>query len=996
MIKSYRIVFLSLMFFSPFIKSSLSSVVVQYEQALQDFIKSHKELNPTKPIALTQSNIIFSTYSKIIAPYISYISGYGRIVGQEFARSFPYHADLLTMSDEFFKYDKEVKRIALFFPKDQQSGVIDCFYEQLTSTVVQVCYQIIKEVSYALSSNSDDLASVYIAYNLAWAAQTKNMKLTGLAQGQDFKESVTKLMITLYQAAVLKKTHSLEFYVDDTAKRIILSKEINAYQEILYHVYTNAGQKDLADKQLLAIKGFKQKLTVLENEAKSLGVAKKLPTAAQVLAQSGQASAVDPSSIPALKSQAVQAFSSGQAAEKLGNFADSMAQYALAQTAYLKLLSAPSLAADENSNKAQYFLAKTRWTASSLASTVIPIGNSTFQGLDNVAASYVVNVYEPQINATLFSSAMPSSLSLLPIGKLSSALTIEQKKDILQLFKAFLVSQVLSGQSTSFSDCFTDYNLTLKPQVSSLNKSIVVQALSTVNDYMQSFTQDIVSSVEMTSSTTMTALFVKMPIPAVTPLYSSGLCAIDYFLGARSLFEKGTALISLYGSTYVPGDDPVGSNAMIENMACAYSSAAQSKIDQAKKIMKEVLSFINVKKSSKSPSIKSPVLSDKAASSASEKQLPANFATLYEEFKKAIIQSQSLLVAQDQSAQAYFLKAGLAQQAKIAEQIYISLYKLSIDFAKQCLVGDPTSTAYNNLLFDINSSYLQWASELDPTLDSVQIANINQDIVNLFVVGGEQCLKFSSQEPMFPGFNQVHYYSAAQRFLASQKQYTSMKNTKMAAEIQDKVTHAYFLACNQSVELYFYVKSNGLSYESSSTNQLTKISFAQICKDYASFEQLGTDIDSGEMHAFNSVQNLLFVSSMLLSGLSPSAGPSAAKTNVAKSVATTPSQKVLNYLIKNNILEKGTGAVPYMQVGIKEKIIKIAPAAYINFKSDGDSLSALFAILTGVIQNLYMQDYLGATASESSALLTTQTKEFFDAVQKETSSLENPSSAYIA
>jgi len=42
-----------------------------------------------------------------------------------------------------------------------------------------------------------------------------------------------------------------------------------------------------------------------------------------------------------------------------------------------------------------------------------------------------------------------------------------------------------------------------------------------------------------------------------------------------------------------------------------------------------------------------------------------------------------------------------------------------------------------------------------------------------------------------------------------------------------------------------------------------------------------------------------------------------------------------------------------------------------------------------------MEDYLGATATETSTDFETKTKEFFDAQQKEALSLQNPASAYI-
>jgi len=982
---------------------SFESVLAPYEQALQILIKEHQAHNPSDSIEFVESNVIFSTYHRIIGLYVSYLSGFSKIVGQEFARKFPYHDDLKALSGEFFTYETKVKNLASLFPSAQQDAVLDCFYGLLTDSVVQVCYQIIKETSYALSVENQDIASVYIAYNLAWAAQTKNMKLTGLARGADFSSSVTTLMVTLLQNAVLKRTHSIEFESQEAEKSNDFMKEIEAYQKMLFQVYTNAGQKDQASKQLLAMKNIRSQLTQAQKYAKDFGTAKKLPTVAQVIAKQGATPPVSQAALDASQTQASVSFAQAQAAEKKGDFAQAMKQYGISQGAYLQLLSAPSLAAQAEQNKYRYFLAKTRWTASSLASTVLFLKSTKMGTLTGVPVSYFIDVYEPSIDFSLLAaSIMPQSLSVIPLSQYQATLTEGQIADVLQVFKAFLVSQILSDQSTDFASCFQDYTLVKKAGLSFVSASIADHAIKKVDKYLATFPSSVVVGVELTSATAITIVFKQMPLPAVTPLYAAGICAGDYFVGARSLFAPGAELISLYGETYVPGDDSFAANMMLQNLAYAYSCAALEKIQHAKNQMAKILKEIEGKAPKKDFSYPS---SSELIVGGSIISLPKDFAARYTKIKQDLVQSQSLLVAQGSSAQAYFKQAGLTSQAQAVQDEYISLYQTSIDFMKKCLVGDPTATQYNNLLLDINTAYLQWASQLDPKSDSAQRKQINQDIVNLFILAGDQCLKTSHQEAMYPGFKQIYYENAAQNFQAAQKQYKSMQDAKMVQAMEDKMKYAFVCACDQNMQLYFYVKNHGVSYTSSTTGQLIPITFKQLCLDYTNFEQVGMAIDSGEIHAYNKVQNLLLTSTMLYQYLAsltgaPDAVPvasTASNTGVAKAakLVVLPDQKVLNYLIAQNVLSKTAVTIPYMQAGVKEKILQVTPAAYGHFAKDGAALTAWFNVLIQVVQNVYMQDYLGASATENSTQLTTHTKEFFDAVQKQASSMQNPSSAYV-
>jgi hypothetical protein len=1272
-------------------------VIDRYETALQDLMKDHESRSYAAPIVFSGSNLIFSTYQKIIAPYVSYISGYAGIVREEFAKQIPYSVDLQTMSDDFFKYEKEVKRVIQVFEQDLQTAALHYFYEQLQGNMVQVCYLIVQHFSNQLTYISKDLDSVFVAYKLAWAPQTQNMNLVLVPQGSDFATSITQMMTTLYVAAIADRSNSLITASQNEASKKTILQEMEKYHNILYQVYLNNGQKDQAARELLAIKGLKSQQKQAENAPKLFQAAQKMlqsarvkivldvaqpeqiktqviasisqlkqvltsydsaatayeaaqdgtgynkciqaqnsindidmqlrmlqlvwdlfligPTAskqptfstvqsflqtkssvatkdavqalqnladlcqsapnslspalallpllegvmtgvannnasnvsmalltdakeaietlsqllkfiiqaiaskdqkdiksamtyashldslfeknenigqyvaflpdilakgsnpgfagqvtwiqfsAQFLMRSGVVSTVAAAiaqvgkyeqpptvelsvgQIKDLQAQGESDLEQAITAKKTGDFTTAAKQYKNMQNVYLKLLSAPSVTpADEQNIRRKYFLATTLFTASSLVSTISTVAAQSLGALTNVPTSYVVSAYQtPTIDINLLGlNALPESLQSVAPSKLVSTLSAAQKKDVMQIFKAYLVSQVVADQSVQFSDCFIDYQLKTVANISEVNQSIAMQALQQVNDYLKGFKTSSQMAVQVTSSTpssssslgspvgrslgvdliqgssnetSLIIIMYKAPINAVTPLYNSAPLAADYFLGAQMLFQPGSQLISLAGSNYVPGNDIRAASMMLEDVAYCYASAAQQEIDQAQIIMAQILKKIGANVVEKTVVTKTADAKTVAAQAkgvahngvtpngvthngVTTVQLPEDFTTMYSQVKKGVLRAQSLLAAQGQSAQAYFKQAESMVKAQAVQEVYIGLYQTLITFMKQCLVGDPFSVEYNNLLSDINTAYLQWGVELDQVKDAAQIAKINKDIVDLFVAAGNQCLSAHYMQSLFPKFQQIHYMAAAQDFIAAQKKYTAMGDGTNAAAMQDHINNAYFLGCDQNIELYFSVKNNGISYTSHS-GQATNVSFSQLLQDYQSFEQNGALIDPAEQDGYNSVQNLLLNAAMIYQQLAqnfeklvvvPAAQPASKKAN------TSDNQKLLTYLKLKNLIPQSTvtiASIPFAQVGLKEKILLSAPDIYQNFLSDPGSMVAWFNLLITIVQNIYMEDYLGATATETSTDLETKTKEFFDAEQKEASSLQNPSSAYV-
>ena len=955
---------------SSILTSYNASTFVLYSDALKNLIQLHSSLSKKKPIQLTQSDVVFSAYGKIIAPYVAVINGYGRVVAQEFAKQLDYSKDLQILSDAFVEYDKQVKVISQLFPASLQHPMVESFYQQLTSNVVQTCFQVIKNVSYLLSEKDQNLQSVFVAYTLALAAQTKNMKILGLDSGTDFQTETTKYMITLYSNVIKSGLHNLAFADNTTVST--LSNQIVSYYQILFQVYTNAGKPSLANKQLADIKNMNSKLAEIKKCAHAFGTAKALPAVAKIVNAAQQKVQLSLSEIQTISTSAQSVFKNAQAAELTHDYASAVTNYGKAQVLYLQMVEIPSLSANVNANKSQYFLSKTRWTAYSLVSNIQNVGSVSLNNLPNVPKQYLINSYQLFVDLGALLTTLPTSLQSIPLGQLYTTLNTQQQSDLLQLFKAYLVYQMLSDQSIAFKDCFSDDQLQKISSISGSNSSSVDSILQQVTAYMTSILGANVAAVNIASSTALNVVLKNIPIPAVVPLYVAGICAADYFIGAYSLLKPGTALLSLYGSAYVPGNDANAAQYMLLSIAYAYCNEAYNKLTNIQAQINSLVKSIGT----------------------STQTLPVNFASSYAQIKKEIVQMQSLLIATGSSAQSYFVQAGEQNLANMVQAVYLSMYPIAIDLMQKCLVGSPSSDQYNSILLDIDAQYLQWLSELNPKTDAALITQINQQIATLFANTGQICLKYSYQQPTFPGFTFIDYAGAAQNFLAAQQQYTSMKNASQITAMGDLMNYAYMLGCNQNIELYYFVKNHGMMYTSSSSGQSIQVSYAQLASDYAEFEQKGV-MDSGEIHAYHTLQNLLLTSAMMyqyFAGLAPATSVSTA-TNSA--TAINSQEPVINYLIAQKILPATATAIPFMQQGIKEKLLEIASAAYDNFKLDATALSAWYAVLVQVVQNIYMQDYLGATAAENSTQLENQTKEFFDALQKKASSAQNPSAAYI-
>lgn len=720
-----------------------------------------------------------------------------------------------------------------------------------------------------------------------------------------------------------------------------------------------------------------------------LFAAQVVTSKALAYAQIGKAKIAQPvtamSSVNAQKTtaQAIAMKKSATLEAQSGNFAAATTDYQQAFSAYQSLYAAQSQSASAAKWYQEAMLMRTLFSASSFASSVQAEGSITWETIKNIPTNYSATQYQfSQISMTDFGGVvLPPSLQNFAVGTSITVFTPQQEKDIFALLQAYMVNQILVVQGIDFADCFVDYTLSWQPTIVADAQTFAQQAITQVQQAMNGFKNSTVVSMMVQDAGTIVNLNCNyIPLSAVSPLYASMATAVTFLESSYNLFAPGATDVNIGGTQYVPGNQPAFADTILQEMVYTYLSEGYRHFTQAQKLMASVDTA--VPKGQTAVSVK----------------LPSNFEDVFQVVNKNIIRAQALLYAPEQSAYVYAKKSNNASLSAAIQNIFFNMYQVMIAWMKRCLIGDPFSQNYQMLLHQINTAYMNWGSMLDPVKDAAQIASFNLDIAQLFENAGKMCMETSYIESTYPGYTQIHYATAAHYFLAAEKKYTALKMVQLAAQMKSLVQEAYYKGSIQNIQLYFYVKKHGVSYTSDQTGQLVPISVAQMSQDSST-----GFVDQGEQSAYNSVKNLLLNAGMGFEflgnkSIKPSEKP---KQTVAAQDALNPKSKqqqpskIILYLRTQKIIDSKTLEVPYYQQGMVEKIFDTAADAYKKFEHDPETLESWMDTLLLAVQSLYAQDYMGVEGQQSGPEVAKQAQAFFQALQQESSSLENPSSAYV-
>ncbi len=1205
----------------------MSKILQNYEQALQKLliVQGQDPVHKTKNIF--SDSLILSTYKKLIAPSVSWINGYARVVLSEIASKYSYDQDFYRLALEYEKHKKSIQKIINLFPKDSQDQALEIFHESLTEMVEQLCFNVVQQLTNQNILDDSSLTSAYQAYKLGWQIRTKNMKLSGAPSQKDFETLIVQNMTTLFSNVASLAQNSLASKISSGVSVQDVYKNLEQYYKVLHNVYIDSGDSAAAKSEqdlLVALKVSKQSyvqaqaeqkqattlaqsarnlivldvktapavltsidasiknmttavglyttaeqsfqqaqngigvsvcqnlqtnindgdlllrviqklwglylndqsttagfytfptlqqfvngqaagqsanavqslqnlvgmcdnsfgqtnnvgslisatdsllivpilknlilfieehsnisqkqdvffdakllqkaqtvisvLTQWSNEliqavgntdqsamAKAMGYAKLLDQlwdkdkkldqlvpnlpdclssdatwvnfSAQFLYQAGLISSVAQANalvgavkvtqpvvvtaqdLKTMQNQADQFFSKASAFEKDGNLAQAATTYEQAMMLYQKLYQYESTGMMQIKMLQLANLAKTRFAACSFGSTVKTNGSLTFGQILNIPKSYVAENYQLSFDPTLMGSTLPACLSSLQPGQSLTTLSAMDQKDVLTLIKGYLVAQkmmdqamISNGGSPTFTDYFSDYTLSKVVQPSQRAQLAIAQ----ISAYLNNFENIAVTSVTINSSSQVTIALKNWPLKILTPPCSTISVAGTYFTAAATLFAPGTTALSFGGQVYDPGNDVGSQSLMLQNLGYTYLSAAQDRNHQLAITMQSLSKSLGI-----------------TAKGATAQTLPQGFGQTFSQIQNQAISIQALLYGSTSCAYQYFVQANALSIAQKIKEEFLNIYKQQINFAKNCLVGDPTSFDYRAIITAINQFYVSWSSELDPVKDVGLIAHINEQIAQLYEFAGKKCLNYTYELPSFPGIKQKHFMVAAQYFRSAQFQYKALQDSVKEKLLVIKLNEMYFQACLQNLNLYLHVKEQGALFHSLLEQKEVPISFVQLLQNFND-----GSIGSGQSTLYATVQHLLFDAAMVLEYLSGSSSISA-KSNKNH-------QTMLKFLSKNRLIDASSltsfAAIP---MNASEKIIKLISKNYAIFSTKPLEFAALNQLMVIMVKNMYMMDYQSITQSSSSTQISLATQQFLSSISNEASSLQNPSVGYV-
>ena len=663
-----------------------------------------------------------------------------------------------------------------------------------------------------------------------------------------------------------------------------------------------------------------------------------------------------------MQNQSDTYFAQAETFEKAGNFAQATTAYEKAMMGYQKLYPKELTGMMQIKILQLANLAKTRFAACSFGSTVQSQGSVTFGKIVNIPTSYTALNYQLSFDPTLMGFALPTCLSSLTAGETLTTLSAAEQKDIFALIKGYLVAQkmvdqgmISNGGSPAFTDYFSDYTLTKVVQTS--NRAQL--AMSQISNYLNNFENATVSSVTLNSSNQVTVALTNWPLAALTPPCSTVSVAATYFIASATLFAPGTAALTFGGQTYDPGNDAISQSLMFQNLGYAYLSAAHASSLQLTSLMQALSKELGM-----------------TAKGATAQSLPSDFSQQFTAISNQAISLQALLYGSSSTAYEYFVQAGLPTMAHKIKEEFLNIYKQQISFAKNCLIGDPTTFDYQAIVTAINQAYVSWASELDPVKDAALIAYLNEQIAQLYELAGQKCLQYSYDLASFPGVAQKHFMIAAQYYRSAQLQYTMLKDVVKEKELELKLNDMYFQACVQNLNLYLHVKKHGALYDSASQQAEVPISFAQLLQDFSN-----GSIGSGESNLYATVQHLLLDAAMVFEYLSGT---------------SSDHKQILEFLVQNRLIDEETvTSFASIPLNATEKIVQTVLKNYKQFLKNPAEFAALNQLMFNMVKNMYMMDYQAITQSSTSNEVALATQQFFSSLSNEASSLQNPSAGYV-
>lgn len=690
--------------------------------------------------------------------------------------------------------------------------------------------------------------------------------------------------------------------------------------------------------------------------------------------------------------QAQAAFQAGQTATASGDFATGTQKYSqAAQLFYNASTSMTDPAAITNAQN-QYYLSQTRMQASGVAQMIQPCSLQNVGNFKNLPTAYMVSsaqiIFDPN-----FVGALPVSLTKTQTAPLSA----QQITDFLQVLQIYIVYSALQSGGHDPSLYYKPASLTRVSDLSAAQIALITQYEQTAQNYaaqlQTAFTTGLQNAAQQTLKLTVklqaqasggvAITCNNLPIPLLIPVTSEGYTVGAYYIGAYQLFQPGTALLNFGSQIYVPGQDVATAGLLLQDIVQLYIGCAYNYGQIATNIYNQF--------SSQLASLDDIIML----------QDQINAMNIAYQTGLAYIQSNSNSknTAYGYAQSLAALNSSYSSLPINVNQYVVSLYSQWATQLQSCLVGNPASSGYQNVLSMLNALYLQQGDVMPSMLTQTQ-----QNIAQAFVKAGDACMNFSMLDPVNGRVEVCSYDTASGYYSAALDQYQTLQDVENQDLMNKKLNAGSVAQIEQYMNLYFDVKNNGTTYLDINGKPQT-VTWEQLGKDYLTYASSGTNLsssqvmDAGELAEYNRVKNLVLNAAIHCSYIQNSVASSSSPSN---SSGSTPAlAQVATALSKFNSVFANlpTAGIDLTDQTTRSNLLQYAIEAYNLFVPTTNLLRAFMSQLSSTLSYQYIYDYLGglpaSTASNFATALQNEWSQFFTALQHEAQSLQNPSSSYL-
>ena len=589
-----------------------------------------------------------------------------------------------------------------------------------------------------------------------------------------------------------------------------------------------------------------------------------------------------------IKSIADSYFSAGKTASANGDFISAYTNYTAALTEY-KMIINQTKSGDLVSS--DYLLTKTLAEASLMASLVLRGDIQTINNIPDVALTNLLSSYSFTLPTVIASTISQSDLMPGADGK-----TLSWSNDkIINILKLVALNSELTNSGYIYGQLFTSGTTNILSSLNDSDKAIAQGFIETAESYISIVSSAMTSgniiagelkimtiAATIDSASNITISCSNMPIAPLISYYADHPNAAQYYGAALMLFASGTDDVQVANTVYIPGNDDVAAQKMRLYTAATAMATTKIYVDEIAN------SIVGIQESIAN-----------ATTLLEQYDVVSDFETQVKSKYNKII---AILLDPETGAIKYYQDNNSEDFATNAQNYAMDLYQEYQTNIQLLLVGDPTSSLYTSILYDLNLAYQTQAVY---TSDSKILNDLKIKTAELFKNAGDACMVYTTITDS--GITKHYYENAAVYYNAAVAKYTSNNDVTNATATQILEYVAYAKDGLQNAAVYLYAKINGTSYVNM-YGKTTSITLDQLIADYKTLYSTISlnslvSIDTNETILYTNIETLFLDGAMVLSAAAsgPTLSSNSSSDESTSMGATYLQDDIITFLQNNNI-----------------------------------------------------------------------------------------------